>query len=247
MDSVVHPGVQVGSWLPALVESCEPPRPFPPNLMATVPSLCLHNLAQISDCIHTPETRRETVHALYHEMVADVPKLSQFLAQLAACTPSTPPVQLACFRLQQTYDTLVGLAVLFNRILRVFEPDSLTLKKEAAAYCDALIDRARQAAVHRPLGANYFPVCLVTAWVAAVDSTSKAAIEELMATYDLFCVQAQWIIYAKWLESKLNGARLRMSTASSSPGSPGHLEPPITPVEEVLDKQARAGGSCCIL
>jgi hypothetical protein len=206
----------------------------------------MENLAKFQGFIHDPETHIWEIRALYQEMMLDIPRIGQFIGQLAEAAAQNPKAKLAHVRYEQSYDVLMALALILNSIMRVYDPDDITLAGECMIFCARLIAQAKEKMAFMPFGGSYIPICLVSVWAATEDPSQRAEVEALMKIYQISHPQISWLVYAEWFKNKYDCLRVRLSMSYLIDPTLDMPDDPISRAED-LAQGVRAAGSCTIL
>ena len=116
--------------------------------------------------------------------------LRQMGAQWAAIqapggTDGYPP--LVGLRLHAHYQRLYGLGlaigIILNHVLSAFYVDDRELMLESTNLAEEIVVLAQEAVRYRPLGATYIVLCLMAAWIGALDKSLKRVVENRLLDY----------------------------------------------------------------
>jgi hypothetical protein len=170
-----------------------------------VDSLQIRNLARMSKVLQQPEDDLIETRSMYHQLQSDRNKMLALLLKVSKLPPSDTTRNTEV-RVQSGYALLLALALLFNAVLRTFESTiDFSLAGESAFLVDEAVSNAKQAAQHRPLGSSSVPLCLVVAWaVSDYDELRSAAVEDILAEYQLDFETAKWLESAQVLRAQLH-------------------------------------------
>ncbi|RDW69802.1 hypothetical protein BP6252_08822 [Coleophoma cylindrospora] len=128
-------------------------------------------------------------------------------AQVDGTSPSPELLPKAHAWYQRSHGLALGICIIFNCVLRALEPNDIELDIEAQSFCDNILVLADEAAIYRPLGASYVPICLFAAWCGSKDETTRAIIETVLVDYRSDFTGECF----KPLASELQNASLRLS------------------------------------
>ena len=184
-------------------------------------SLTLRSLAKIPAFVRHPELHLVELKLAYQRMQADLEKLCLRMTKATGLTSSgfirTPSLPSTTMRLythyQAAYGLLLALAMIYNGMLRAFDPYDIPLIQESESFSNEIITLAEHVSPYRPLGASYIPLCLVAAWAATDDTSRRAHVEKILAEYQTDFTQMKWMEGAIWLKTKFESQRLKLSTS----------------------------------
>ncbi|RDW80927.1 hypothetical protein BP5796_05625 [Coleophoma crateriformis] len=128
-------------------------------------------------------------------------------AQVDGNSPSPKLLQKAHAWYQRSHGLALGICIIFNCVLEALEPNDIELDIEAQSFCDSILVLADEAAIYRPLGASYVPICLAAAWCGSKDEITRAIIEAVLVDYGSDFTEQ----YVETLASELQYASLRLS------------------------------------
>jgi hypothetical protein len=83
----------------------------------------------------------------------------------------------------RSYGMALSTGIILNCILIGFEGDTGGIRQESSMLADESLALAEVANQYRPLGAIYVLVCLVTAWVGAIEPMKREKIRERLLDY----------------------------------------------------------------
>jgi hypothetical protein len=194
--------VQLGPGLEKLTEPHD-------NKIFTA-SLKQRNLARLPVFIRNPEPHLDEIKQAYQQNAKDIPKIQQLLFS----TPPQPgPIGTLHCRFQAVYGLVLMYSTFLNTLLCCFEPDNPSLAKDARNYIQEILTLAEDAMPYRPLGSSSMPLCLISAWIATSDETTRAKLEAVLAEYQFDYVAESWMKNARELERQLKkhgGARPKL-------------------------------------
>lgn len=121
--------------------------------------------------------------------------------------------RLALIELQAGYGLLLAFAIMINLSLQTIylsscsfaHSDPSKIRRECVTYVNEVIMLGEAAKVQRPLGSSYVPICLGPAWLAASDSATKTALQDLFEVYRDDFLEYDWQQICLWLKQKLEG------------------------------------------
>lgn len=176
--------------------SCENP--------SAVSSIQLRNLTQIPNFVRDPELYPLEIKYTYQQIRLDMPKMLHHMKQ----TPDGTRMQA---NFQAGTSLLLSLALIFNSLLRIFDPLDTTLLQDSANFSDESVALAERAMQYRPLGASHILVCLVAALAATdEDPARNIAVERMLLEYQGDFTTSKWMNVAAWLRGKYADLRNKL-------------------------------------
>ncbi|KAL3478032.1 hypothetical protein BJX99DRAFT_224901 [Aspergillus californicus] len=204
LQSIVDPGIPLGSWFWTLAKSYAPKQPVTSNHGGRIPSLQFYVMAQITQWIRDPALHLVDIATAYNQLITDCVTLRSVLDKIAELHASgAPPPSTRLHTLPQAaYSMLICLALILNLMMRIFDPNSSSLAEEAADLISESIWLAQLADKYRPFGVSFMPVCLVMAWTAAGDVAVKMQIQDILVGYEADFPSTRWVETCYWMQNK---------------------------------------------
>ncbi|CAM1509596.1 Fc.00g033350.m01.CDS01 [Cosmosporella sp. VM-42] len=209
LEAMVNPSIVMDSWF-LLIEACLPHRSFDKRYGIRVSSLEAQKLVRMPVFFHTPMLYIAEIKSTYRDMLADQPRVRQYLDDLEQETSVT--VRLGdpfhanktklYHKFQGIYAVLLTVVIALNSLLRALHPSNGTLLKETGMLVKEFIRLAQRASQFRPLGASFIEPCLAAVW-ATTDAlpAQQAELQRLMTEYQPDFPQISWMEQAVWLNS----------------------------------------------
>ncbi|KAL2820961.1 hypothetical protein BDW59DRAFT_111865 [Aspergillus cavernicola] len=209
MQSIVDPGIELGSWFWTLAKSYEPKRPFSSNQGGRIPSLQFYIMAQISQWVRDPALHLVDIATAYNQLIIDCVTMRSVLDKVVGMHASGPPQPgTRLYTLPQAaYSMLTCLALILNLMLRIFDPYSTSLAEEAGDLITETIWLAQLSDKYRPFGVSFMPPCLVMAWTAAEDLAVKQQIQDILVGYEADFPATRWVETCLWMQNKYEDIR----------------------------------------
>lgn len=120
------------------------------------------------------------LHNLYRsiqELIADA-NSPAVISPTASNSMPTLSIRKAHAYHQRVYGFCLGFCMVFNCILKALEPNNTDLKIQSMSFTEDVLELADQAAVYRPLGANYITLCLIAAYCCTREEKATQAVVE---------------------------------------------------------------------
>jgi hypothetical protein len=153
----------------------------------------------------------------YRQMQAEFPELRQLLGgpiifgatgKFVSPFPTVRPLT----RFNVMYGIQLAISMILNAILRALDPNRTTLREESTAIASEILSLAKRESQHRPLGASYIPLCLVAAWGATEDQSTRDMMGTMLAEYQTDFVDTNWLNMGIYLKNKLESLHLKYET-----------------------------------
>jgi hypothetical protein len=128
----------------------------------------------------TSKILRDKFTAAAAAMMDPNPEINYQDPRIPKSLRSLVPMRMHAFY-QRSYALYLALEIMLNGVLRAYEPENIVLASEADQMCGEIISLCHQAAMWKPMGAGWIPLCLVAAWSASMDAMRKT---ELSRTWN---------------------------------------------------------------
>lgn len=240
MESLGNNRLNLGPWLPTLVDRIEPlhlaqAADNDPSNMDRYPSLDLRNLAYITELVRNPEGRLQDLQAKYHTFLHDKTRLLLIVKAL-----ETPDASLASLggrieilrTVRMSQLTLAaGLALLVNRIMQAYDPLDMSLLSEGEALVHDIIFVGDKALPRRPLGAAHARPGLAVACAATHDPDRRQYIAELLQDIRGSSLHLDPMREVRWWTDKFDevDARVAKYVSEQQAGKGGEEQKAVQP------------------
>ena len=169
-------------------------------------SMTIGTMARIPDLVHAPRTNLLEIQGLYRRACLDVEELTTRKAEiseklsegkLASITTRAIVTDKILPICQTAHGMLLTITLGCNSILSAIRPWDTSLAEDNSHYCDEVLLLSQQVAPYRPLGASYFPLCLVAAYLAVTDPVKRQILHGLLVEYQGDLAGACWVLVAE--------------------------------------------------
>lgn len=119
---------------------------------------------------------------------------------------------------QVSLSLVLASSLLLNGLIRAVESDDIDMVEDAKMLCDEVVKVAEGAAIYRPLGASFVPMCLVPAWAANDDPVYKSKVLRVLNEYkDDFspATATGWYVMCHWLKGEYDLVRRGLQTSTA--------------------------------
>jgi hypothetical protein len=205
------------------------PQPQPPNSKSSSDGLShntitVESLACIPELMHAPRAHRLELEDLYKRAGLDVEELIvkqavvvQKLAvgEYASPTTAAIAVERVIPLCQTAHSMLLSVALGCNAILSAFRPWDISLIEDRARYCGDVILLAKEVAPYRPLGASHFPLCLIAAYLTAIEPAEIKELRDLLMEFQKDFASSSWLTMAMKARNSYWAARTAYANDSA--------------------------------
>jgi hypothetical protein len=185
-------------------------------------SMTIEAMARIPDLVHAPRTNLLEIQGVYRRACLDVEELTTRKAEiseklsegkLASITTRAIVTDKILPICQTAHGMLLTITLGCNSILSAIRPWDTSLAEDNSHFCDEVLLLSQQVAPYRPLGASYFPLCLVAAYLAVTDPVKRQTLHGLLVEYQGDLAGACWVLVAEAARETYMTARLKMFEA----------------------------------
>jgi hypothetical protein len=225
IESINNPKIQLYPWLWKLIDEAEMygPQRALGDESTPIESLRLRNLAKIPGQLQHVQQHILEVKYTYQRMRDETVNVGQRLAKLTEpCSigiNQSPPVPVPVMRLHASlraaYVMLLTLTMIYNAALRALDPDDVPLRKESVTFSNAIVKFAEHSSQYRPIGANSISLCLVAAWAAMDDTSTRVKVTTILGEYQADFPQIGWMGVASRLKNRFKSLHVDSSMSKS--------------------------------
>jgi hypothetical protein len=159
-------------------------------------------LARFPDLVHAPRKNCDEIWELYRRASVDAEELfarrdmvltSLVSGALTAATTAHTAAERVIPLYRCAYSMLLCVALGCNAMLSALSPWDVSLAEDSARYCDDVLALAPDMAQYRPLGATYFPPCLVVAYMTVTKPAKQKRLKEFLIDFQKDFAWLSWL------------------------------------------------------